>query len=1120
MSVTTQAIYLAMKRGFRNASLFVIIALFASAASAPPAASAPWWSASSHNIAKASLLNATIDTVAGVGVAEYTGDGQPALQASLNFPQDVEHFGERGLLITDTNNHRVRLIDFETGQINAFAGNGLAVAGGNQFPATEASVAFPRGLAAAEDGSVFIASEHQIRRVRPDGIIELYAGSVSGDDADGVSALEARFRTLGGLAVDLDGGIIAADIINHKIRKIRPDGVAVTLAGTGAQGASGDAGPAHLASLNGPVDVAVHSSGDIYIAERLGNRIRVIRDGFIYTLYSSNIDPNFFGPRGLAIQDDVFLYFSSDDHVVRRINLITLAMEVVVGTSIGGFAGDNGPALQARINSPVGLTINQNGRLFIADSFNNRIRRVHLPEIDIPDDLPTPTPTFFQTPTPTITATPTPSRTPRPRTPIPTQTVIPTFTPTATPTPFPQGQLAPDISTGISPRENYVFFTNRTQVNVPFHPNTGRSKILLSSTPDGTGNLLTRDTIGLSVERPSGLIERATVTFNNLGTPIEPQDISHLFEQGVHTVQVRLIDSKGTGFASRALYLAVFTAPVLNRLPDIRALIGEEIIDAYNLNDFIYDQDTPLEDIEWSIESSPEGPAIVLDDENWISVEPSLNPTEKRFLVRASDGVFEASQEVVVKVSSFRVDPFILPNAPLLEDFAYRSPFNLHMETDPPGVNLANVPFEATFTAGRGLRAAHAARGEIILVPEFPGGGVREPLIVSYHGKRLSNPMDFDGVVQQTASVFAPIGGRALQTYNFSASALSQTQWMHTAPNGNSGEVFLGPIPEESIPGITDGYGATVVIEPGQISTLLSAPIELPPGPAMISLWFAVDKLEGDLEDKPTVMLALAEDSSNLSLTSVTGDEMIGEGVYQYLAATYDVIGPRTRALIQVIGSQESGAAEVYFDNVRVYPAKRDIDMALGATQLPVDFDGTFERVLRGLGALVAINPNATFGGSARLTQRINRTIFPGGLNQSLILSLDEPISAIQVEIGPNPVDEDLYPSNLSARAYVQKIEDGGGFFAIGLTNGDHLAVTFISNDRIPASPAWREITATGLFYSPGQYEPTILLQNQNIEGAVPGVILDGAILAIDDVTLEAFLDEPYLWDRRLLPRR
>jgi hypothetical protein len=308
------------------------------------------------------------------------------------------------------------------------------------------------------------------------------------------------------------------------------------------------------------------------------------------------------------------------------------------------------------------------------------------------------------------------------------------------------------------------------------------------------------------------------------------------------------------------------------------------------------------------------------------------------------------------------------------------------------------------------------------------------------------------------------------------------------------------------------------VVDPGENIGILSQDIELPPGPATISIWFALEKLDGNYEDLPTITLALMENSSNLSYTSIRGAEIIGDSRYQFLRTAYNVIGPKVQALIQVAGTQKSGRTEVFVDNVRIFPSAYEIDRALAKTKLPVRFDGTFESVVQGLGVLFDINQSVSYGSSAYIGGGINRTVYPTGFDQSLVLSLDEPESAVQVTVGPNAVDESHYPGEFAARAHVQKIRDGGGYFALGLFNGLQETVSFISNDRLPMAPEWHAVTVTGLFtQSNSPTDPIIVLQNRNIPGAFPGIILDGAVLAVDDITLDTFQDSIHMWDHKLI---
>lgn len=1073
-------------------------------------------------VAPAAVTGATIGSVAGTGEAGFGGDDGPAALGRLNIPQDIDTYIDGTLMIADFNNHRIRRYDPRTQTMYTVAGNGINAATGNGGLAISAAISSPRSVVSDVYGNLYISTLHQVRVINPKGEISLFAGSEQGDIGNNVPARQARFKTLGGLAIDLDGGLLLCDTLNNKVDKVRADNIVVTIAGTGYEGHRGDNGPADQAELDRPVDIAVGADGTLYIAEQLGNRIRQIKDGVITTLYDSSVNPQFTGPRGLVLYQDLFLYVSSDDQRIRRINLFDQTVELLAGVGKAGFGGDGGLAEEAYLNSPMGMEIDENGNLYFADSLNHNIRLVSIPPHNVPP-TPTPTPTATETPTPSMNPTLTPTRTGRPQTPTPTQTPVPTVTATATPTRLPQGQLAPAIPSGLSPSTKYVFYTASTLVEVPYDPATKNVKVLLASTTDGTGQLLTRDTIVVEVQRPSGIVKTATITFEDASAPKPPTAITDLFEKGRNTANIKLIDSKGAGFSnSQPIFVVVMSAPSLRDIPDIRLLTGEEARNVLNLNDYISDIDTPISEIIWSVTAPSEGPVVQRNAENKISVGSFGRPIETKVQVFASDGIFSVSEDIRIKVSSFRLSNFILPDAPLLADFAYISDYSLLKNLlDPANANVADVPFETAFTAGSGLRAAHVAHGQLFLIPEFPGNLILNPLQVAITGKRKSNPEDWDGAVLNTTSVYVPQGGIADIDFNFSTEGLNQTKWTIKRHTGVNGEVYLGPIPPDPVSSITDGWGAAFSVDPGETISLLSQPIALPAGPAEISIWFAAENLTGPERELPTITLALAEDSSNLSYTTVRQGEILGKGLYQILYTYYDVIGPQSQALIQIYGSQKSGKAEVYVDNVRIFPSKRDIDLALGTTRLPVDFSGDFEDNLEGYGLKFSIDSNASYGlTDSGVYPGRNRTVVPGGQKRSLRLGLVDPESAIQFRVGPNDIDPALYPIMLSTRAYVQVTRTGLGFFALGISNGDQEAVTFISNDRLPEDPSWRQVTTSGLFTRQGPTGPFIVIQNENTEGAYPGVIQDGATLAVDDITLEAFQDTPYFWDRKRLPAK
>lgn len=274
-----------------------------------------------------------LTTVAGNGVEGFAGDGGPAKEASFLRAAHIAEAPDGTLYIADSGNSRVRRVD-PNGTITTFAGTGVSGFSGDGGPASEARVV-PSGLALAQDGSLYISESstqgRRIRRVAPDGIITTFAGTgVRGFAGDGGPATQAMFDGCGGLAVGPDGSLYVAEI-NRRVRRIAPDGIITTVAGGGSS-SPGDGGLATRAFLSNPLDVAVSRDGSLYIADFGNHRIRRV------------------GPDGI--------------------------ITTVAGNGTQGFSGDGWLAHLAQINSPRGVEIDAQGGILIADSGNQRIRRV------------------------------------------------------------------------------------------------------------------------------------------------------------------------------------------------------------------------------------------------------------------------------------------------------------------------------------------------------------------------------------------------------------------------------------------------------------------------------------------------------------------------------------------------------------------------------------------------------------------------------------------------------------------------------------------------------------------------------------------------------------------------
>ncbi|MBZ5727086.1 MAG: hypothetical protein LAP87_19065 [Acidobacteriia bacterium] len=213
------------------------------------------------------------------------------------------------------------------------------VAGSSQLgdggPAISAQIGAIQGIAVDRGGNLYLADtdHHRVRRIAPDGAIATLAGTgTAGYSGDGGPAAGAQLNLPYGLAADLAGNVYVADLGNNRVRRIGPDGTITTVAGTGVQGSSGDGGPATGAQLLAPRNVAADAAGNLYISEFGGHRVRKV---------------------------------SPDGRIV-----------TVAGTGVAGFRGDGGAAASAQLAFPAGLAVDRNGALYIADSQNQRVRKV------------------------------------------------------------------------------------------------------------------------------------------------------------------------------------------------------------------------------------------------------------------------------------------------------------------------------------------------------------------------------------------------------------------------------------------------------------------------------------------------------------------------------------------------------------------------------------------------------------------------------------------------------------------------------------------------------------------------------------------------------------------------
>ena len=331
-----------------------------------------------------------ISTIAGNGITGFGNDGVLATSTSLELPAGValDFFGN--IYIADTGNHRIRRVNVDTGNIETIVGTGTAGLSGDGSSATLATISSPRAVVLDAVGNIYIADtgNHRIRMIDAQtGNISTVAGTVAGFSGDGGPASAAKLSSPTGLGVGSDGSIFIADRDNNRIRQIATDGTISTVAGTGNAAFSGDGTAATAADLNSPTAVCVYFD-TIFFVDSGNARVRSIAfDGTISTVagtgaqaYSGDgglaTDADLDTPTGLSV--DIFgnLFVSEANHI-RVINADDSTISTLTGQASSAFSGDGGPALNADIGAgSYQLTAQDNGDILFTDTTNRRIRKL------------------------------------------------------------------------------------------------------------------------------------------------------------------------------------------------------------------------------------------------------------------------------------------------------------------------------------------------------------------------------------------------------------------------------------------------------------------------------------------------------------------------------------------------------------------------------------------------------------------------------------------------------------------------------------------------------------------------------------------------------------------------
>ena len=279
-----------------------------------------------------------VTTIAGTGRKGSGGDGGPATGAELNSPHGLAIAPDGGILVADTWNNRVRRIDPRTGRIATIAGTGRKGFGGDGGPATAAEFGGVYGFALDPAGTRLYVADLDNLRVRAldlaTGLVTTAAGDgTRGVPADGAPARSAPLLDPRAVAADGAGNLYILERSGHALRVVGRDGIIRTVAGTGKAGATGDGGPARLATLNGPKHLCIDRDGGVLIAD-------------------------------------------TENHLIRKYRPSNGTIVRIAGTGRKGADGVGGPPDRARLSQPHGVAVHPSGEIYIADSSNDRILRI------------------------------------------------------------------------------------------------------------------------------------------------------------------------------------------------------------------------------------------------------------------------------------------------------------------------------------------------------------------------------------------------------------------------------------------------------------------------------------------------------------------------------------------------------------------------------------------------------------------------------------------------------------------------------------------------------------------------------------------------------------------------
>jgi sugar lactone lactonase YvrE len=318
-----------------------------------------------------------VTTLAGNGIGGFL-DGTGTNSQFYNL-QGITVDADGNLYIGDSSNYRIRKITSQ-GTVSTLAGSGTN--GYLDGIGSEAQFKYVVGVAVDTKGNVYVADydNHRIRKVTPSGAVTTFAGSGEGF-ADGDRLLDAKFKNPNMLAVDAGGNVYVNDSGNFRIRRIDTAGKVTTLAGSGEQGYLDGIGTE--AKFAAPYGIAVDKKDFVYVCDRGADKIRKISpNGIVTTLAGSSTGYSdgtgsqaiFNNPRGVAVDSNGNVYVAdTENHRIRKIT-----PSGVVTTLAGSGKADygDGIGLEAKFNFPIGIAVDKNDNIYVDDHLNQRVRKI------------------------------------------------------------------------------------------------------------------------------------------------------------------------------------------------------------------------------------------------------------------------------------------------------------------------------------------------------------------------------------------------------------------------------------------------------------------------------------------------------------------------------------------------------------------------------------------------------------------------------------------------------------------------------------------------------------------------------------------------------------------------